>query len=101
MRLAAALRDRRDNPQATGDRERDYRPGAPCMDCGDYPGVRHEDSDCPRAVARSLLPVVREIAAEELLAAAEDVDLCCTRIVHRRAASLVTPTAPTEGARDA
>jgi hypothetical protein len=25
------------------------RPGAPCMECGDYPGARHDASDCARA----------------------------------------------------
>jgi hypothetical protein len=78
--IIEALRQRRwdADKHANDSREQDYRPGAPCMDCGDYPGPRHERSDCPRAVADAVLPVVtaytdrvaRERAAEELLAAA-------------------------------
>ena len=72
--LAEALRERRDNPAITGDRERDYRPGAPCMDCGDYPGLRHEASDCPRAVARFVERfVASEVEARVEAAARPDV----------------------------
>jgi hypothetical protein len=63
--LAEALRNHHYGATVTGDREQDYRPGAPCMDCGDYPGARHEGSDCPRAVSRALLPTVQRLIARQ------------------------------------
>jgi hypothetical protein len=63
-RLAEAIQDHRDAATGPTTREQDYRPGAPCRYCSDYPGPLHEGSDCPRAVANAILPALRALLAE-------------------------------------